>query len=318
MDVSIVVCCYNSAERIEKTLLYLSKQKIEALDLELIIVDNNCTDDTVNIVNKVWCDYNYPYSLTIVSQTSSGQIYARRTGVETAKGDYILFCDDDNWLSSDYVLNVYNLFMANPNAGAIGGDSTAVFEDDSSLPYWFYKEAHCFAVGKQWANYGDISIRGYLWGAGMAIRRKVAAICFEEESPFLLSGRSGGLILSGDDSEICSRVLLMGFKLYYSDALIFYHFIPKNRITESYLSKLKMGFETSQGILGLYGELIKLVDVKDLTHVGFLLNQLKKLPIDLRTLNRVVFWLFGVGFNISYEMKVIRSFHKRNFYFKQG
>ena len=52
MNLSTVICCYNSSSRIETTLEYLAKQKLKDLSCEVILVDNNCSDATVEVAKK--------------------------------------------------------------------------------------------------------------------------------------------------------------------------------------------------------------------------------------------------------------------------
>jgi len=68
----------------------------------------------------------------------------------------------------------------------------------------------------------------------------------------LLSGRKGNILASGDDSEICKWVLIMGYKLWYLESLNFKHYITKKRLTDTYLVKLLEGHKQSQPILNLY------------------------------------------------------------------
>jgi len=92
---SVVVPCFNEASYIEKTLKSLKNQDFEG-EYEIIIVDNNCTDKTVEIVNK--------YNVNVVSEKNPGVCFARQAGMEAAKGEIVISTDADtihskNWLS---------------------------------------------------------------------------------------------------------------------------------------------------------------------------------------------------------------------------
>ena len=71
---SIVVPCFNEARYIEKTLKSLKNQNFDG-DYEIIIVDNNCTDKTVEIAKK--------YDVKVVSETKAGTCFARDAGTKS-------------------------------------------------------------------------------------------------------------------------------------------------------------------------------------------------------------------------------------------
>jgi glycosyltransferase involved in cell wall biosynthesis len=94
---SIVLCTFNGAEKIEKSLQSLLNQNFPKENYEIVVVDDGSTDNTVDVVN------NYPVKL-IKLDKNSGLATARNKGLEVAKGDIYVCYDDDctadiNWLS---------------------------------------------------------------------------------------------------------------------------------------------------------------------------------------------------------------------------
>lgn len=308
--ISVIVCCYNSAERIGTTLNFLKKQRVEHLSWEVILVDNNCTDETVNEAISVWG--NYPVKLLVIKEEKAGLIHARNTGVMSAKYDFLIFCDDDNWLEENYLKFVNQLFNTNPHVGAIGGKSTMVTESEGTIPNWFKTEENAYAVGKQAFESGDVTSRLYLWGAGLAIRKNLAEQCFDTEFPFLLMGRNGKQITAGDDFEICSRIILIGYSLLYDERLQYEHYIPSVRLTEIYLAQMKMGFENSYGILILYSEIIRALILDKRSKTSRLLDIMKERPFNKRKFLRMLFWLYGLHLYVNDDMQIIREFYKKH------
>ncbi|MBA2330845.1 MAG: glycosyltransferase family 2 protein, partial [Flavisolibacter sp.] len=101
--ISIVICCYNSAELLPKTLHHIAQQKIAStIPWELIIVNNNSSDDTKKIAEQ-FINKNPFIKAHIVDEFSPGLSIARHKGFETSSYEYMLLCDDDNWLENDYV-----------------------------------------------------------------------------------------------------------------------------------------------------------------------------------------------------------------------
>lgn len=256
--ISVIVCCYNSSLLLPETLKHLALQKlVEDIPWEVIIVNNASFDNTEEAAFNEWSKYNASAGFKVVSEQEQGIIYARKKGLSFARYEYILFCDDDNWLQNDYLEKAFQLMEKLPDAGALGGCSEVV--TDGLLPEWWEENKNSFAVGNQAVKSGDVTQRGYLWGAGLITRKIILDSVFDSRYPFILSGRKGNQVISGDDSEICSRIILLGWKLYYHEDLNFKHFLPKERLTDEYRDKLIAGFESTYGIQKKYKLAIELV-----------------------------------------------------------
>lgn len=256
INLSVIVCCYNSQNVIKDTLEHLAVQQTNnAFNYEVVLVDNNCTDHTVEVANNVWKVLNTTIDLNVVTESKPGLSYARKAGVNHSKGEFIVFCDDDNWLASDYLQVAFNFMMKHPEVGALGGQSIGVLEGVE--PKWWHKEAKNYAVGKQASKSGDVSSRGYVWGAGMVFRKSLFLRLYNTGFESLLSDRKEELLSSGGDSELCKWFILMGYKLWYLETLKFNHYIIKSRLLDTYLVKLKAGHNTSFRILTIYNWFIK-------------------------------------------------------------
>lgn len=260
-NISVIICCYNSANRLENTLKYLSNQQLDKNNSwELLIVDNNSNDDTSVISQEIWKSLNTNVSLRVVKESKPGLSNARKKGLELAKGDVIIFCDDDNWLDKRYLHIAYNFMINNPNVGVLGGKGFAV--SSIQFPEWFISYQDSYAVGVQNIESGLISNRGFVWGAGMVVRRKELIELYNAGFDSLLSGRKKDILTAGDDSEICKWYILAGKELYYESALSFQHFIEPKRLTVNYFNKLQEGFFMSSILLSQYDFMIGLIKKK--------------------------------------------------------
>jgi hypothetical protein len=181
--------------------------------------------------------------------------------VNAANYDIVIFCDDDNLLAENYIQYAYELICKTKKAGygIWGGKTIACFDEDAIVPDWFEKEKTNYVVGKQAASSGDISNRGYVWGAGMVILKDAFLKATGKNVPLLLTGRKGGFLSAGDDSEICARSLILGYKLYYDENLILQHYIAPNKLTKSYNEKLVAGFKAAKPVLNKYQTFIHYV-----------------------------------------------------------
>ena len=243
LGVSIVICCHNSSSRLPKTLAYLKDQKTPSdLLWEVIIVDNASADGTGEKAQSIW-DQKSDIPFKVVEEPKPGLMNARFKGFESSHYEFVSFIDDDNWLADDWVKTVFKKMIQYPNAGAIGGQSIAVFE--TKPPNWFDKYKGWYAVGKPLDLDGKPIEREcklpegkLLWGAGLTIRKSAWQGLLDRGVKPVLSGRKGKKLSSGEDLELCIMLLLSGWDLYFSPELIFSHFITENRLSWKYLCKL--------------------------------------------------------------------------------
>jgi len=109
---SIVIPCYNEELFIEKTLLSLKKQTFKG-KYEIIIVDNNCSDNTVLIAQK--------YDVVIVRESTPGVCAARQAGVDISKGEIIVSTDADTVFKANWLEKIDKVFKKNDQIVAVGG-----------------------------------------------------------------------------------------------------------------------------------------------------------------------------------------------------
>jgi glycosyltransferase involved in cell wall biosynthesis len=146
--VSVVLCCYNSSSRLPTTLLHLAKQEFKtAVPWEVLIIDNGSTDNTCDLALSEWKNYGSEAPLRVIVEPIPGTAAARETGIKKSKYEFILYCDDDNWLCPDYVENAYEVMMSNQAISALGGQGQAVCEIEP--PKWFDTFKSNYATGPQ-------------------------------------------------------------------------------------------------------------------------------------------------------------------------
>ena len=233
---SVIICCKNSATRLEETLKALSRQKnLTEEQRELIIVDNGSTDDTVPVARRIWTQLGAPFPIRIVSELLEGQALARRAGVLASKFDTGVFCDDDNWLASDYLDIARVLIASQKGTGVVGGRGIAA--SSAGIPDWFVAFEEFYAVGRQSSVDGDVSHKGHVWGAGMVVRLDLLRAVYESGVLPFVPGRTGDSLVAGDDIEVCLWLIFAGVRIHYSDTLLFQHFMPPERLSEDYLER---------------------------------------------------------------------------------
>lgn len=109
IKVSVVIPIYNVEKQIRRCACSLFEQTIRN-EIEFIFVDDCSPDHSMEILKKVVDEYS-KYSLAIFSiahEKNQGPSTARNTGLEVAKGKYIIFCDSDDWVEPGMYEKLYN------------------------------------------------------------------------------------------------------------------------------------------------------------------------------------------------------------------
>lgn len=253
--VSVIICCYNAASRIDKTLEHLQKQRVgDEISWEVIVVDNASTDNTSSIAQRKWNEHPVTV-LKMVAESKPGLMHARKQGLSQARYNIVSFIDDDNWVEPFWVQKVFEVFSMNEKIGACGGRSEAIFEEQK--PEWFDDYQNSFAVGEQGDQSGIIDDkRGFLWGAGLSVRKSLWHELENRGFKNLTLGREGKNITAGEDTELCYAIRLLGYHLYYNKDLGLKHFMPANRMNIKYLGKMYEGFGKAYARLNSYKVLL--------------------------------------------------------------
>jgi glycosyltransferase involved in cell wall biosynthesis len=238
--VSVVICCYNSRNRILPSLQYLAQQKVNAIKWELIIVDNNSSDGIADFIGETWRTLAAEIPVNIVTEPVPGLKFARERGIAAASFNFIVFCDDDNRLAPDYIQKVYERFTSDESIAMIGGVGEAVSEEP--LPSWFRSFENLFAVGRPVAQPGPLPLgMGYLFGAGMALRKPALVELAGYGFRAVAVDRMGNVLMGGHDVEMSHALRLIGYKAVLDDMLRFGHFMESKRLTWPYLLSLARG-----------------------------------------------------------------------------
>ncbi|RKD12411.1 hypothetical protein BCY91_12230 [Pelobium manganitolerans] len=243
MKLSVVICAYNPKPAIfQQVFDSLKKQTLDKSAWELIIVDNNS-----NIPIDSWVDLSWHPNAKIVQELTSGLIFSRIKGNETARGKYVVTVDDDTPLQNDYLTGVINFFDQNDTVGIIGGKCKPVYETE---------------IVPEWINLLPSSISGRDFGEEIIVERHDVTTKLDnypKYSPILMAyrkavfddfitqfdsekngilGRKGNSLTSGEDNDIILYFYKNGWGTAYCPHLCFSHFIPAYRLTFQYAKKL--------------------------------------------------------------------------------
>lgn len=284
--ISIIVCCYNSIKRLPVTLQALQRLEIpKNWDIELVLIDNNSTDGTAHWATQYWIDSGNKFPMKSLTETQQGIGFARLHGVEAAKFSTILFVDDDNELSSNYLINGCEILSKHSDVGILAGISHGIFQNP--LPKWIFPGfpfkplMNALAVSTP-----ETSTSGYVIDdrqnfvtAGTFFRKDIFETVSSLGHELILKGRSGNTLLSGEDDEFCYWAKMMGYRLYRSENLHFNHHIESSRIDQAYFERLFFGFGYGSVVLDSYWRLLTnaaLPNIETLKNRAFAKIQLLK------------------------------------------
>ena len=141
--ISIVICSFNRGQFIGEALDSLSKQTLAPSLFEIIIVNNNSTDNTATVCKK-FIDQHPELDVKYVIETNQGLSFARNRGIAESKYNIITYIDDDAYAKPDFLELIFNYFTKHPDTAGIGGKVTPRYEIKE--PNWMNKYLYGFVT----------------------------------------------------------------------------------------------------------------------------------------------------------------------------
>lgn len=220
----------------------MSKQKVSRTrKWEVLLIDNGSTDKTNIIAKESVKGTRLEKIFRVVKENKPGISNARNRALKSSQYGVISFVDDDNYVSPKWVESVADIFEEHKEVAVVGGKNKSLKIEDT--PVWFEKYKHCYAIGEQSDVSGDISIsRGFVWGAGMSVRKQAWVDIKNNGFMFFLTGRVGKVRSAGEDSELSFALRLFGWKIWYDKRLSLVHDIDQTRLSWSELRIMFRGF----------------------------------------------------------------------------
>ena len=238
---SVVVCTYNREVYIGKCLEHLAQQTAATADYQVVVVNNNSTDNTESVCQKVIAVHP-EIAWTYVVETKPGLSHARNRGFEEANGDYIAFIDDDAFAHPNFAEELIAFFDRTPDAAAIGGKIVPSYEEGE--PAWMSKHLLPLVAsldrGPQVNRFMGTK---FPIGANMAFRTKQLANIGEFD-PNL--GRKAGNLEAGEEKDIFNRLKAQNATIYYVPTVVVDHIIPAKRVQLSYIKAMAHGVAISE------------------------------------------------------------------------
>lgn len=231
MKISVIVPTYNRADDLRETLASIAGLATRE-SWELIVVDNNSTDNTRAITREA--QHSFPVPLNYVFEAEQGRCAALNAGIRVSTGDVLVTTDDDVRVEDDWLDRAAE-GLARLDCDYIGGKVLPIWS--APRPQWLPNRG-----GRHWAviallDYGPAPIEfGRLvpLGVNMAFRREA----FERAGLWdNRLGRKAGTLLGQEVREWGLRARAAGLTGFYVPDLVIHHVIPPDRLTKRYFRR---------------------------------------------------------------------------------
>ena len=241
--ISVIICTYNRDKYIYNVLKSLALGTLEHSAYEIILVDNNCTDNTRSEVDH-FCNVFPQVSLRYFVETNQGLSHARNRGIRESKGDILVYVDDDATVNPDYLKTYADWFAAHPETDAAGGPIIPHYETGSE-PKWMTYFIKRLLTG--YLYFGDKAKpfpgQNYPGGGNAAYRSRV----FEKVGLYNVElGRNGDSLGGGEEKDIFDKMKREGMQFVYLPQAILYHSIPGYKLEADYFNRLTAGIGQSE------------------------------------------------------------------------
>ncbi len=222
---SIVVPVYNDPTGVRRTLSSLVEQTFPADRYEILVVDNDSTDQTPSVVGSFCRDH--PDLVTRLEETEIQSSYAARNlGIDHASGEYIAFVDADTHVDPDYAASVVRR-MDRDELSYMGCNVEVYVPEETTMA--------------RYSQRSDFQVRHYLETAHF-----VPTCCLVTDAEvFETVGRFDSRVVSGGDTVFGQRVREAGFSQAFAPDITVHH--PARATFREYLSRnLRLGRGTAQ------------------------------------------------------------------------
>ena len=228
LKVTIAIPTYNRADFLRQTLAGIAAQQFPRDHYEVLVIDNNSRDRTRDVVAEFAEARPAPRYL---HEPQQGLDHARNRAIAEARGEIILFGDDDILVQPDWLAQMAVPLLADSaqQIGAVGGEVIPVFPD--GLPPWV-AEWHSPLAFR--ADTGPLPAHQSPMGANMAFPKWI----FEKLGPFHTAlDRAAGNYFSGGDTEMIRRVRAANLAVWFAPGAAVRHQMPASRTTFRYATR---------------------------------------------------------------------------------
>jgi hypothetical protein len=285
LDLTVAIPTYNGERRLPEVLERLlsscqhalqAASHTEQFSWEVIVVDNNSTDNTAKVVQAYQANWPKEYPLKSCFEPRQGAAFARQRAFMEARGTLVGFLDDDNLPAPDWVAAACDFARCHPNAGAYGSQIHGLFE--VTPPQNFHRLAPFLAITERGSTPLRYELQKKLLppSAGLVVRKQ--AWLDSVPCELVLTGRTSESMVTSEDLEMLSHILANGWEIWYNPAMEIDHKIPHWRLEREYLIPFFRG-------IGLSRHVTRMLSVKPwqrpVATLAYMTNDLRKIACHL-------------------------------------
>ncbi|MBK8551376.1 MAG: glycosyltransferase family 2 protein [Ignavibacteria bacterium] len=224
MKISVIISTFNRATIIPMCLDSLIKQNYPKEDYEILVVNNNSSDNTEDVVEKYINEYS-EVNIRYYFVPKSGQVYARQIGILASRYDVLSFTDDDGVLSPDWLSEISKVFKMNEKVAGVAGK--IIIRWDETPPDWIYEYEE--QLGK--LDYGDeikFETGLYMNAGNLSIKKDI--LIETGFNPDLI----GPWLIGDGESGLWKRLTSKGYLIGWAPKAVMEHYqiVKKNATTE--------------------------------------------------------------------------------------
>ena len=229
---TVALCTHNHADRLVRTLEDLAKLNVPRLPWEFLIIDNGCSDGTPELLAR----HTWPagWQVRVVREEKLGLSNARNRAIADARGEYVIFMDDDETADPDWLCAYERLIDAH-QPDAFGGRQVVLFED--TRPPWLRDELLGFLGELNRADEIVPLTDPYtpFYGGNFGLRK---AVCDRVGGFDSMLGRKGADNTGGEEVDFYRRLLDAGFKVWWTPEAVIHHRIQAVKLDRRYFHDL--------------------------------------------------------------------------------
>ena len=239
MKFSIILCTYNRADLVTKTLNSLINQNFSKKKFEIVVVDNNSTDNTQNAVQKI-VRLNPKASIYFFKERKQGKSHSCNKGIAESKNEFLIFLDDDELVNKDF-LKLYEKnwkkFLKDKQIAMLGGKIHPYYKSLKAKKLHKIKTIEDWVLGlhQLGESIRELRFPDYLLAGNFSVKRSVAMKILGFNTNFGI--RKWGFLFFADDLEFCYRLMKNGYKIVYLPEIIVFNLVTENRLDLKYQIK---------------------------------------------------------------------------------
>jgi len=239
---SIIICTYNREKYLYNCLKSIAENNFSFDKYEIVLINNNSTDNTENECKRFQNDFPQLKFCYFVEK-NQGLSFARNRGIDEAKGEVLVYVDDDAKVNDIYLKTIDDFFNENPKAMAVGGAIFPIYETEE--PTWMSHYTRILITAYKNEGNKIIELKGNKFpsGGNAAYRKEV----FEKIGKFNTElGRKGTSLIGAEEKDIFDNIKALKMPVYYLPNMILYHIIPPTKLTKEYFNNLTLSMGISE------------------------------------------------------------------------